>query len=109
MFFRAIAIFAVLTLPLMSMAQSTVTATLAWDHVGGADAFYLERKLGQAGTYAPVPVTIAGTDRQVTDTTVPTGQIVCYRLKAGLQEFRSLPSNEVCHAVLSAPINLHIQ
>lgn len=97
-----------LALPLTVWAQAPIAVTLLWDHPGtGVDAFYLERRVGQSGAYTPVPLTIPGTARQITDM-VPAGTIHCWRLLAGLLEFRSVPSNEVCHAVVQAPITLRV-
>ncbi len=106
---RRLSLAALLVCPWSATAQQAPLAvTLLWDHPGtGVDAFYLERRVGQAGAYAPVALTIPGTARQITDM-VPPGTIHCWRLLAGLVEFRSAPSNEVCHAVVQSPITLRI-
>lgn len=95
--------------PLLAEAQSA-TINLGWDYAFTTqDGFSLERKTGTSGTYAILPLVIPPAARTATDSTAPLGQIVCYRVSATLTTFRSPPSNEVCVAVLSAPLNLRIQ
>lgn len=96
-----------------SEAQTTRTVTFAWDYDVSAnasiDGFELERKDGQQGTYAPVPVTIAPTARTVSDPTASVGMLQCWRLFAVKPPKRSTPSNEVCDVQLLGPINFRVQ
>jgi hypothetical protein len=86
------------------------SVTLGWDYGPEAiERFVLERKTGLGGTYAALPLLLPATARQAVDTPLPTGQLFCWRVRAVLGAVLSLPSNEVCGAVLLAPTLLRIQ
>ena len=109
---RALCLLVLLSSPLLAWAAPPlVPITLAWDYdvEEVVDGFRLERKVGQAGTYTPLPLTIAGTARTATDVTAVRGQVQCYQLLAVVDVYVSLPSNEVCIAVVGAPLTLRIQ
>jgi fibronectin type 3 domain-containing protein len=97
----------------LAFAQSTATVTLAWDDTAntGHTGYNLYRKRGQAGTFALVK-TVTASDKTTTDT-LPVGQIYCYVAMAYITEgtttIESPRSNEVCTAVLRAPVSLRIQ
>lgn len=98
----------------LAQAQSSPNAlTLAWDDTAntGHTGYNLYRKRGQAGTFALVK-TVPATERTAQDTP-PLGQIFCYVVTAYLSEttttIESPRSNEVCIAILRAPVTLRIQ
>lgn len=104
----------VCVLSVMAHAQVPSNAlTLAWDDTAnvGHTGYNLYRKRGQAGTFTLIK-TVAATERTVQDTP-PSGQIFCYVATAYLTEgtttIESLRSNEVCGAILRAPVTLRIQ
>ena len=56
--------------------------TLTWqDNSNNEEGFNIERKVGQTGTFAPLGQTAANVATYV-DTSVPNGQLYCYRVNA---------------------------
>jgi hypothetical protein len=109
---RVVALFGMLAMlgsvPL-AFAQAPAVVNLAWDYTGtGQTGFVMERKLGQGGTYAVVATLNDAAARTFSDTGIASGQIYCWQVRATAGGQLSLPSNEVCGAHLSAPVNLRI-
>lgn len=92
--------------PLMADAAMV---TLAWDAptVTGHDGYVVERKVGQQGGYTELAK--VGLVLTYQDTTASDGQIICYQARSTLGTLRSKPSNEVCVATITSPLNLRIQ
>lgn len=70
--------------------------TLTWtDNSGNEDGFKIERKLEQTGTFAEIG-TVAADIMVYVDSTIPDGQLYCYRVRAFNAEGDSPYSNEDC-------------
>ena len=79
--FYFLCVLAVLLGFLIGMAYSE-SLTLNWtDNSDNETGFKIERKLGQTGTFAPLGQTATDVATYV-DTSVPDGQLYCYRVNA---------------------------
>lgn len=108
-----LALFLCVALPMAHGQVPSNALTFAWDDTAdtGHTGYNLYRKRGQAGTFVLVK-TVLATERTAQDTPPP-GQIFCYVATAYLTEgattIESPRSNEVCGAILRAPVTLRIQ
>jgi fibronectin type 3 domain-containing protein len=95
---RLFLLFALTTLGMASGPSTSDAAqlTMTWvDNSGGEAAFSIERKTGNAGTYAEIAQQSAGVISYV-DTTVSGGTTYCYRVRAFDSAGTSTYSNEAC-------------
>ena len=100
-----------LLVPLLAEAQSA-TVTLLWEYnlpATGQDAFNVYRKTGQTGTYGAKLASVGPTLRTYADVSATIGQVLCYVVRAAQGTAESPNSNEICTAVLIAPVNLRVQ
>ncbi len=78
------------------------TLTLNWtDNSTNEDGFKVERKTGQAGTFAEVGQTAA--DVTTFADTIADAETYCYRVSAFNAAGNSPPSNEACATTLTTP------
>ena len=95
---RLFLLFALATLGMVSRPSTSDAAqlTLTWvDNSGGKAAFSIERKTGNAGTYAEIAQQSAGVISYV-DTAVSGGTTYCYRVRAFDSASTSAYTNEAC-------------
>lgn len=101
------------SLPMAHAQTPSSILTLAWDDTANAGhtGYNVYVKRGQTGTFMFLKK-VPATERTAQDTPPP-GQIFCYVATAYLTEgattVESPRSNEVCGAILRAPVTLRIQ
>ena len=96
---------AVLETPILSLIRNSASAaSLDWTNIAGEEAFILERKTGTGGTWAELTTT--GMDLTgFVDSTVTTGNVYYYRVKADNDGLESSYSNEVKVDLVYDPID----
>ena len=86
------------------LRRSASAASIEWTNVSGEEQFFLERKTGVGGSWEPLET--FGMDLTTfTDTTVVTGNIYYYRVKAENDGLESAYSNEIEVDLVYDPID----